>query len=218
MTMTSTPLIEGILSSFAELATASESLNRVSDALGKAVSDIDDGLRKLNLGIMAWVVIGTRPSNPPEYTTYRINELGYSKVGGKWGLALCTRSGDDEHPEWDESMEMWLFNDAPRTLRLSAINKLPELLKKLSEEATEVTKQLQAKLTDAQSIAAAVNPSVKATDDAPPVKGFTVKGAPPVKGFTVKGALPVKGFIVKGAPPVKGFTVKGQQTGPEVEK
>jgi hypothetical protein len=192
MIMNRIPLIEGVSSSFVELATASESLNLVSDELGKAVSDIDAGLRKLGLGVTAWVQIYAKTDTSEEDPIFLVEELGYAKVG-RWGVALRTRSRDDRAPEPEETIETFLFNDAPRKLRLKAIEKLPELLKKLSEEAAKVTKELQAKLAYAQAVAVAVNPSV------PPVSGIekAVIDVPRRKG---------------------GFMVKGQQTGSEVEK
>jgi hypothetical protein len=65
-------------------------------------------------------------------------------------------------------------------------------LRKLSEEANNVTKELQAKLADAQVVAAAINSPV-----------------PILRGIDK---------AILDAPVVKGFVVKGQQTGPEEKK
>jgi hypothetical protein len=161
-----TPLSESVFSSYLELTTAASALNLVSDALGKAVSDIDDGLKKLNLGITAWVQVRCDGPYYPEDSTFRIEEIGYAKLSGKWGIALKTRAGDQLDEEQGEIVETWLFNEAPRALRLKSIEKVPELLKKLTEEASKVTKELQTKLADAQAVASAVNP--------PPAKGRTL--------------------------------------------
>lgn len=93
--------------------------------------------------------------------SYTIEELGYAKINGKWGIALRVRSGDGQHPEYEESVETWLFNEAARPLRLKAIKKIPELLNKLNEEAAKVTKELQAKLADAQTVAGAVQEAAR---------------------------------------------------------
>jgi hypothetical protein len=148
-------LLARVSTTYSQLSSVAADLNAVSDALGKAVSDIDEGLKKLNLGVSAWVqVSGSDPSH--EDSTYEINEIGYDKVAGKWGIALRTRSGDANHPEDTETVEEWPFNEATRASRLRAIDKIPELLNKLNNEATKVTKDLQEKLTDAQSVASAV--------------------------------------------------------------
>jgi prefoldin subunit 5 len=157
MPLDKTSLSESVSSSFRELSSAAEALNVVSDALGKAVSDIDEGLKRLNLGVTAWVCVQEYGGSHEQDLTYTLEELGYAKINGKWGIALRVRSGDEEHPEYDESVEIWLFNEAARALRLKAIKKIPELLTKLNEEATKITKELQAKLVEAQAVADAVH-------------------------------------------------------------
>jgi hypothetical protein len=151
-----------VSASYSELSSIATDLNAVSDAFGKAVSDIDEGLKKLNLGVTAWVRVDSSYGNDrPEDRTYRIEEIGYAKINGKWGIALRTRSGDEAYPEEADRVDDVPFNEAPRASRLKAIEKIPELLKKLSEEAAKVTKELQAKLADAQAVAAAVQDATR---------------------------------------------------------
>jgi hypothetical protein len=119
------------------------------------VSDIDEGLKKLNLGVSAWAEVSHTESSP-EDSTYEVEEIGYAKVGGKWGIALRIRSGDDRHPEREETVEEWPFNEAARASRLRAFGKIPEVLNKLNQEASKATKELQVKLADAQAVAVAV--------------------------------------------------------------
>lgn len=177
MPLDKTSLSESVSSSFRELSAAAGALNVVSDELGKAVSEIDDSLKKLNLGVTAWVQMQKWGGAHERDLSYTIEELGYAKINSKWGIAVRVRSGDDEHPEYDESVEAWLFNDATRALRLRAIKKIPELLNKLSEEATKVTKELQVKLADAQAVAAAVQEAAREPKSLPSgsyPKGFVV--------------------------------------------
>ena len=54
------------------------------------------------------------------------------------------------------SSGQWLFNDGPRELRLAAIEKIPELLNKLSEAATQMTAHVRNKLGEAQEVAEAI--------------------------------------------------------------
>jgi hypothetical protein len=145
-----------VSSSYSELSSVATELNAISDALGKAVSDIDEGLKKLNLGVTAWVRVDSAYRNSPQDGCYEIEEIGYAKISGKWGIALRTRRGDDNYRNDAEGIEEWLFNDAPRASRVMAIEKIPELLNKLNEEAAKVTKELQAKLADAEAVASAV--------------------------------------------------------------
>jgi hypothetical protein len=81
--------------------------------------------------------------------------VGYTKVGGDWGLALRTTNGhnsfEDSHRE-----EVWPFNEAPRWLRVEGVGKLPDLLETLVKRADETTKKIQGKAKQASEIAAAL--------------------------------------------------------------
>ena len=142
-------LIQRVESSYRQLSTVASDLNSVSDELGKSISELDSALKKLNLGISVWVEISDESGNGGYFWR---EELGYGKVGGKWGVALRTVSGHRANE--DDDVESWLFNDAPRSLRISAIGKIPELLEKLSVEASETAKQVRGKLAEAQEVAA----------------------------------------------------------------
>src|SRR5882724_6007815 len=113
--------------SFLQLASVAADLNIISDSLGKYISEIDEALKNLNLGISVWVEVRRWDGEHPRYY---YETIGYAKVAGKWGIALQSAIGSHDDPE-EGSAEQWLFNDAPRKLRLAAIDKLPELLKKL---------------------------------------------------------------------------------------
>lgn len=145
-------LTERVESSYRKLSSAASELNSVSDELGKCVSEMDASLKKLNLGVAIWVMIRGNQDD----TSFWSEQLGYQKVSGKWGIALRTLSGfhgneDDTKDEW------WLFNDAPRSLRLSAIEKIPELLEKLSDEASRVAGQISKSLADVKEVTAVLS-------------------------------------------------------------
>jgi hypothetical protein len=145
-------LSEKVHSSFQLLSTAASDLNVVSDELGKSISEVDVALKKLNLGVTVWVPINSW--DDPQDGSYGSEDIGYAKIGGRWGVGLRTVFG---RPEWDEdNVEAWLFNDAPRSLRIEAIGKIPKLLEKLSEKAVETTHEIKNKLAEAQEVAAVV--------------------------------------------------------------
>jgi hypothetical protein len=146
-------LAERVKSSYLQLSGVASDLNTVSDELGKSVASVDSALKKLNLGVTVWVSIRDWDGEDLDY--YR-EQIGYAKVDGKWGIALRTVSGNQNNPDRD-NVEQWLFSDGPRKLRLSAIEKLPELLKNLSDEAVVTTEKIKSKLAEVQEVAAAVN-------------------------------------------------------------
>jgi len=144
-------LAERVQSSYLQLSLLASDLNTVSDELGKSIAEIDVALKKLNLGVSVWVNISDWEDELDHYE----EQLGYAKIDGKWGIALRTVSGNYNWPDQDK-VEQWLFSDAPRRLRLAAIETLPEMLKKLSEEAVETTNKIKGKLAEAKEVAAAV--------------------------------------------------------------
>lgn len=136
------------------LADSAARLNSRSDELGKAVRPIDAALKKLNLGVTAWYPY--RGSNEPDPGgDYSCQRIGYAKVGGKWGLALSTSSGN-VNAEVDY-YEEWLFNDAPRSMRLEALDYVPELLEHLVMEANRVAEDLQRKAETARDLAETIS-------------------------------------------------------------
>ena len=150
-----TPLPQRVASSYSQLFAAAKELNSISDELGKSISEIDFALKKLNLGVSVWTQIRGNEGGPNQETWFWTEEIGYAKVGANWGICLRKITGDYNYPD-QEDVESWLFNDAPRTLRISAIGKIPELLEKLSVEAVKTTEKIRAKLDEAQAVAKAV--------------------------------------------------------------
>lgn len=134
---------------FKDLADSSLRLNSSSDELSKAIRPIDAALKKLNLGVSAWYAY--RGSDPDQEGNYSFRRIGYAKVGGKWGLALSTDSGN----AYDESdnYEQWLFNDAPRSMRIEALEYIPDLLEQLVKESNKVAEDLQKKAKHAHELA-----------------------------------------------------------------
>lgn len=142
-----------VQSSYQQLSKVAGELNAVSDELGMCIVDLVAALKKLNLGVTKWIQI--REDTDPETGDFSLDYLGYAKVGGKWGIGLRTVTGN-YNCDPEGSYEQWAFNDGPRELRLTAIGKIPELLSKLSEEATQMTEDVRKKLGEAQEVAEAI--------------------------------------------------------------
>jgi hypothetical protein len=86
-------------------------------------------------------------------------ELGYAKVARAWGIAIRERAGC--YLDESESGETWLFANAPRIHRVAAVDKLPDLLAKLIEDASETAKKLREKMTAAKEVVAAFGEPTK---------------------------------------------------------
>jgi hypothetical protein len=152
-------LSERVSESFKKLSASATQLNAISDELGKSISALDESLRQLNLGVSTWVAVhGNGNSATGEFWEQGI---GYAKVRGRWGIALRTVEGSRIDPGFDR-VEEWLFNDAPRAMRVDSVSKLPDLLEKLVEVAGETTEKIRAKIAEAEIVAASIRQNVNA--------------------------------------------------------
>jgi hypothetical protein len=141
---------------YKRLADSSQQLNAASDELRQSIELLDAGLAKLNIGIAAWVKFGE--AHDPEADIHWAHRVGYSKVSGRWGITIDVVDTADP-----SDSEEWLFNDAPRALRVAAAGHLPELLGRLAQEADGVAARMKAAATQAQSLVVAVSEQAPAT-------------------------------------------------------
>lgn len=138
-----------VSSAYKQLSAAASELNAVSDELGKFVGALDGALKRLNLGITTWIRLDSREDGSGNYIK---RDLGYAKIGGRWGIAIRSMIGNHNTPDISNAEE-WLFNDAPRALRLECVEKLPELFEGLIKEAEAVTAAVRARSGQAQQLA-----------------------------------------------------------------
>lgn len=143
-----------VQSSFQLLSTSASELNVVSDQLGKVASRIDSAFQRLNLGIEGWARF--YEASFEDRMQFSFREVGYAKVGGRWGLAIRSVSGHEAMDSYSEN-EAWLFNDAPRLLRIDAVDKIPELFETLTNEVAAATKAVDKKLKLLEEFASAIN-------------------------------------------------------------
>jgi hypothetical protein len=143
--------IAKIQTHFQALSTAATSLNAASDELTKVVSVLDEALKKLNVGLTVWITV----SKWSDEERCGEDQIGYCKVNGRWGIALRYIWGD-HFLSLDEVDGLWLFNDAPRDLRLAGVDKLPEVIEALSREAFETTKKVQEKTREVRELASII--------------------------------------------------------------
>lgn len=155
----SVPPSDRISASFKELADSAARLNSVSDELANAIRPIDAALKGLNLGVSAWHAYVSSEDPNGEFWSRRI---GYARVGRKWGLALSTVSGNYNHEVADQ--EEWLFNDAPRWMRIEAVDHLPDLLEILVTKANKTAASLQKKAEHARELADSISALSAATE------------------------------------------------------
>jgi hypothetical protein len=139
---------------FEALSTVAASLNSASDEFTQVISVLDDPLKKLNIGLTVWVIFEDR-GDEQDPSRYDCDQIGYCKVDGKWGIALRHIWGHEAFDAHNEDGP-WLFKDAPREMRLRSVDKIPELIKALSEEASRTTKKIQEKTKEVRELAGAI--------------------------------------------------------------
>lgn len=144
---------ERVQASFRRLSTAASSLNAVSDELRDTISELETALKNLNLGITSWVTIARGADDSGRY--YWSRELGYSRIGHEWCVALRSINGDESFPE-DQTQEVWPFNDAPRWMRVEGVGKIPELLEALIKQADDTAKKIKSKTAEARALTDAI--------------------------------------------------------------
>jgi hypothetical protein len=147
------PVSERVQSAFRKLTVSASNLNSASDDLRVVINELDDALRKLNLGVSAWVKIAGDDDGRDEYWS---RDLGYTRIGRTWGIALREVEGNYNWPD-EAKVESWPFNDAPRWLRADAVGKIPDLLEKLADQADGTTKRIKQKATEARELTTAIN-------------------------------------------------------------
>jgi hypothetical protein len=78
--------------------------------------------------------------------------VGYDKWAGKWCLQVHSFYADNE------ALQEWTLRDAPREMRMHAIEGIPKLLEKLIAEALKLTQQLADKTAEARTLAQSMQP------------------------------------------------------------
>jgi hypothetical protein len=131
------------------LLSVSDSLNKASDFLTLRISEVESALARYKLGVEVWVEIDRTDvgDGNPEYVWLRT--LGYAKYSGKWGLLLSECELEDS-----ENLRVLPLRESSRDARLAAVDKLPDLLKKLVQKATELADETTLKAEMAREIAA----------------------------------------------------------------
>jgi hypothetical protein len=140
---------EVIADLYAKLSKCAGGLNEASDELGRSMSEVDMAVQNLNLGVSAWIDIPGGWEDP--WGAYCKWQLGYDRVGKRWGIALRTVDGADDRP--DDDITPWLFNDAPRAMRVEAIEKLPDLLRALIAKVDDTAAAIERKTSRAREFA-----------------------------------------------------------------
>ena len=149
------PSHESVESAFQRLSKTATKLNDASDELTKLVARLDLSLKKLNLGVSAWVDIEN--DQDIDSMTYHRERLGYTKWGKKWGIVITVMDGDLGGEPYNEDQDGWLFLDAPRELRIKAVEQISELIEALDKAASTLASNLVVKIGEVALLASVID-------------------------------------------------------------
>jgi hypothetical protein len=186
----STPLPEKVSLLYKTLTEQAALLNKESDELVRAVVTLDAALQGLNLGIVCWTPFTeARRIEDPSHVTF---DLGYARVKGTWGIAIREKASEpkDTTAAFAKTLaiqrgvappdkeQVWLFRDAPRGLRLEAIDALPALLERLVKKTHTAALKMIERNAIARELTAAIQNATAATA----LSDFEVKSEDRAKG------------------------------------
>jgi hypothetical protein len=137
--------------SYRQLSAVASSINSASDRLGSSIAPLETGIRKLGLDVSSWVVFNEWHSE--DRLEHSVEEIGYTRVGRTWGLAIRVRVGDVAN---DEESQIWPFNEAPRTMRARSIEKIPDLLEQLVKDAARVEADIVSQVETVEELGEAI--------------------------------------------------------------
>jgi hypothetical protein len=149
--------VVGIENHFRALSSHASSLNKASDELTRTVGLLDAALKDLNIGLTTWVTFSDWGE---EGSRYGMDQLGYAKIGGKWGIAIRKIWGDESFDDHHEEGP-WLFGEAPREFRIRASDYFEKLLQTLGKEAFDTVKKIEVKTKEVATIAAVIGEIAK---------------------------------------------------------
>jgi len=135
---------ESVLPSREEIAAAGQDLAAAADGLSASISAIEDYLETQNFAIPVWVKV--KGWSDDDYS-YWLRELGYDLLNGSWHLLIREKSGNEQWPD-RENVITWSFKNSPRKARISASDKIPDLLKELIKESARTARRLREKTVE----------------------------------------------------------------------
>jgi hypothetical protein len=141
--------------SLKDLARLSRELNEASDALSEQIAQVESALNELKLGVRAYVKIRSNTSQTASGEITTALFLGYAKCRGKWCLTLVD-SNDQFFPEDDTEIPL---REASRGDRIDAVEKLPDLIRKLEAETRRIVIEARNKAAKVEQFAATLKKS-----------------------------------------------------------
>ena len=114
---------------------------------------IDTTLKRLNLGVSAWLKIKDERDEDGNWNT---EELGYTKVGNRWCVALRVSSGTLGRTRVIQ-MSIYGLSQTRLAFRMRAVSHICDLIDCLRTEADKMIEQLEPRVQDLTQITDALD-------------------------------------------------------------
>ncbi|WP_109488445.1 hypothetical protein [Occallatibacter savannae] len=141
------------LNQLSELSRLAETLNKETDLYSEALAQLEDKLKRINLGVQSWVILNeTADSGSASRSSALRNMFGFAKTQDGWGFAIKqvrVERGfyqNDEECPWEnlyDESEPKLLLKSSREMRILASGRLELLLQTLHEDTKATIKSLQ---------------------------------------------------------------------------
>jgi hypothetical protein len=153
------PLSTRLAESYKRLAASADVLGTKTHQFSRIITELERVLAKLDLNIEAWEKL--RGSDDDGRGNYWHEWVGYAKVRERWCIGLSETRGNHNDPE-DAIDKTWCFDEGPRNLQISAIDKLPDLLEALIKAADKTSRKLDEKLGQVREYSTAITAAAAA--------------------------------------------------------
>lgn len=133
---------------FTRLEELSTQLNESSDSLSESIKRVEAKLASLRLGVSVWVEDATIDtercvSREGDVEGEIYIRLGYTKIDGKWCLAIGDEKNNFQRGYMEEGYKLLPLLQAPREHRVRALQLIPRLIKALEAGAEAELKAVQ---------------------------------------------------------------------------
>lgn len=139
-----------IVSTIAALRDTVAALDMQTDQLGQAITELEDLLQVIKPGVAAWATIAVRDG-----VNGWSRAIGYTKINGRWSLALRERKKEGE------TENVWAFNEAARWMRVEAAAHIPELFAALVQRTMEMSEAMSNRTQQVRAIAGLVRQGIE---------------------------------------------------------
>ena len=133
-----------------DLQDAGKALNVASDQFNESLSLVEALLKRLSLGVPAWVDMPEKEGSESGY------QFGYSKYGGKWGLYVSERNTIT-----GKLVHCWPMPEVSRPIRVQVAVLIPDLLDAMMLRANDMRVLMEKRSQETKAFVVAMSAALE---------------------------------------------------------